>query len=251
MLEVRDLSKRFGGIKAVDGASLDVAQGEIVALIGPNGAGKTTLFAAITGFVPPDAGHVRFCGEDHHRTAAARDLRARHGADLPDRAAIRCADSAREYRGRRASASAAAAARRWRRPKQVAAQVGLGRRLDQPAATLTVAGSKRLELARALATDPKLLLLDEVMAGLNPTEISEIVPVVRAIRDSGVTVLLIEHVMQAVVSLSDRAYVLNNGRIIASGSTAQVASDPQVIEAYLGHGAAERVKTQLQAAHAS
>ena len=137
------------------------------------------------------------------------------------------------------------------RAKVVAEQMGLGQRLDQPAATLTVAGRKRLELARALATDPKLLLLDEVMAGLNPTEISEIVPVIRAIRDGGVTVMLIEHVMQAVVSLSDRAYVLNNGRIIASGSTAKVASDPQVIEAYLGHGAAERVKSQLQTSHAS
>jgi branched-chain amino acid transport system ATP-binding protein len=134
--------------------------------------------------------------------------------------------------------------------EEVAEQVGLGKRLDQPAATLTVAGRKRLELARALATDPKLLLLDEVMAGLNPTEVADIVPVMRAVRDSGVTILLIEHVMQAVVSLATRAYVLNNGRIIASGTTAEVASDPQVIEAYLGHGAAARVKSRLEAAHA-
>jgi branched-chain amino acid transport system ATP-binding protein len=250
MLEVRDLGKRFGGIKAVDGASLDVAQGEIVALIGPNGAGKTTLFAAITGFVPPDTGHVRFLGETitglpPHLVCARGMVRTFQIVQPFGALTVRdnIAVGAYLHRPRRRDALAKA--------EQVAAQVGLDRRLDQPAATLTVAGRKRLELARALATDPKLLLLDEVMAGLNPTEISEIVPVIHAIRDSGVTVMLIEHVMQAVVSLSDRAYVLNNGRIIASGTTAQVASDPQVIEAYLGHGAAERVRTQLQASHAS
>lgn len=249
MLEVRDLGKRFGGIKAVDGASLDVEQGEIVALIGPNGAGKTTLFAAITGFVSPDTGQVRFLGETitglaPHVVCARGMVRTFQIVQPFGALTVRenIAVGAHLHRPRRRDALAKA--------EQVAAQVGLDRRLDQPAATLTVAGRKRLELARALATDPKLLLLDEVMAGLNPTEISEIVPVVRAIRDSGVTVMLIEHVMQAVVSLSDRAYVLNNGRIIASGTTAEVASDPRVIEAYLGHGAAERVKTQLQATHA-
>jgi len=250
MLEVRDLGKRFGGIAAVDGASLDVAQGEIVALIGPNGAGKTTLFAAITGFVPPDTGHVRFLGETitglpPHAICARGMVRTFQIVQPFGALTVRenIAVGAHLHHPRRKDALA--------RAEQVAAQVGLDKRLDQPASTLTVAGRKRLELARALATEPKLLLLDEVMAGLNPTEISEIVPVVRAIRDSGVTVMLIEHVMQAVVSLSDRAYVLNNGRIIASGTTAEVASDPNVIEAYLGHGAAERVKTQLQAGHAS
>jgi len=250
MLKVRDLDKRFGGIAAVDGASLDVAQGEIVALIGPNGAGKTTLFAAITGFVLPDTGHVRFLGETitglpPHVICARGMVRTFQIVQPFGALTVRenIAVGAHLHHPRRKDALA--------RAEQVAAQVGLDKRLDQPASTLTVAGRKRLELARALATEPKLLLLDEVMAGLNPTEISEIVPVVRAIRDSGVTVMLIEHVMQAVVSLSDRAYVLNNGRIIASGTTAEVASDPNVIEAYLGHGAAERVKTQLQAGHAS
>jgi branched-chain amino acid transport system ATP-binding protein len=249
MLDVRDLGKRFGGIKAVDGASLDVAKGEIVALIGPNGAGKTTLFAAITGFVTPDTGHVRLLGENITGLApyviCARGMVRTFQIVQPFGALTvreNIAVGAHLHRPRRRYALAKA--------EQVAEQVGLDGRLDQPAATLTVAGRKRLELARALATDPKLLLLDEVMAGLNPSEISEIVPVVRAIRDSGVTVMLIEHVMQAVVSLCERAYVLNNGRIIASGTTAQIASDPRVIEAYLGHGAAERVKTQLQADHA-
>jgi branched-chain amino acid transport system ATP-binding protein len=119
--------------------------------------------------------------------------------------------------------------------------------LDVPAASLTVAGRKRLELARALATSPKLLLLDEVMAGLNPTEVDEIVGVIRSIRDTGVTVLLIEHVMRAVMSLAEHAYVLNQGRIIANGTPAQIAAMPTVVEAYLGHGAAERMGGRIAA----
>lgn len=250
MLEVRDLSKRFGGIRAIDGASLDVSKGEIVALIGPNGAGKTTLFAAITGFVRPDAGSVRFAGKDitglGPHVICSRGLVRTFQIVQPFGALTvreNIAVGAHLHRASRRDALTKAA--------DVADQVGLGKRLDQPAATLTVAGRKRLELARALATDPSLLLLDEVMAGLNPTEIAEIVPVVHSIRDNGVTILLIEHVMQAVVSLAERAYVLNNGRIIAAGTTAEVAGDPQVIEAYLGHGAAERVKSRLEASHAS
>jgi branched-chain amino acid transport system ATP-binding protein len=250
MLEVRDLSKRFGGIKAIDRASLHVAQGEIVALIGPNGAGKTTLFAAIAGFVRTDAGHVRFAGEDitgfaPHLICARGMVRTFQIVQPFGALSVRenIAVGAHLHRTARRHALAKA--------EQVAAQVGLGERLDQPAATLTVAGRKRLELARALATDPRLLLLDEVMAGLNPAEIAEIVPIIQALRDGGITILLIEHVMQAVVSLADRAYVLNNGRIIAAGTTAVVANDPQVVEAYLGHGAAARVMTQLQTSHAS
>jgi branched-chain amino acid transport system ATP-binding protein len=125
--------------------------------------------------------------------------------------------------------------------EQVAARVGLSAELDKPAAALTVAGRKRVELAKALATAPRLLLLDEVLAGLNPSEVRDIVPVVRAIRDSGITVLMIEHVMQAVMNLCEAVHVLAQGRIIASGTPAEVVAAPSVIEAYLGHGAAARL----------
>jgi branched-chain amino acid transport system ATP-binding protein len=249
MLEVRNLGKRFGGLAAVDGASLDVAEGEIIALIGPNGAGKTTLFASISGFVPPDTGSVRFAGADITGLAphliCARGLARTFQIVQPfEKLTVRenIAVGAHLHRPSRREALAHAEA--------VARRVGLARRLDQPAASLTVAARKRLELAKSLATDPKLILLDEVMAGLNPAEVDEVVSIVRAIRDSGVTILLTEHVMQAVVSLADRVYVLANGRVIAQGSTASVTSDAAVIEAYLGRGAAERLRKRQEALHA-
>lgn len=243
MLEVRNLSKAFSGLKAVDGASLDVRAGEIVALIGPNGAGKTTLFAAIAGFHRPDAGTVRFDGADitglaPHRICAAGMVRTFQITQPFAKISVRENIMVGAY-ARTADRTAAAA-----RAEAIARQVGMGRQLDQLGADLTVAGRKRLELARALATGPRLLLLDEVMAGLNPTEITEIVDVIRAIRTSGVTILLIEHVMQAVTSLAERVYVLNQGRVIADGTPAAIAADPGVVEAYLGHGAAARLGGQ-------
>jgi branched-chain amino acid transport system ATP-binding protein len=250
MLEVRNLGKRFGGLAALDGAALDVAEGEIIALIGPNGAGKTTLFASMSGFVRPDSGSVRFAGADIAGLAphliCARGLARTFQIVQPfEKLTVRenIAVGAHLHRPSRREALAHAEA--------VARRVGLARRLDQPAASLTVAARKRLELAKSLATDPKLILLDEVMAGLNPAEVDEVVSIVRAIRDSGVTILLTEHVMQAVVSLAERVYVLANGRVIAQGSTASVTSDPAVIEAYLGRGAAERLRNRQEAAHAS
>lgn len=238
MLEVRDISKSFGGLKAVDSASLDVASGEIVALIGPNGAGKTTLFATIAGFHRPDAGTVSFEGKPitglaPHRICAAGMVRTfqitQPFAGISVRENIMVGAYLHTADRRLAAREAEA----------VAALVGMKDQLDQRGADLTVAGRKRLELARALATGPRLLLLDEVMAGLNPTEIVEIVAVIRNIRAAGVTILLIEHVMQAVTSLAERVYVLNQGRMIAEGTPAAIADDEAVIEAYLGHGAAK------------
>ena len=238
MLEVRGLSKSFGGLKAVDQASLDVRQGEIVGLIGPNGAGKTTLFAAIAGFHAPDAGRVAFEGKDitglaPHRICAAGMVRTFQITQPFAKISVRenIMVGAYFHTADRKLAE--------REAETVAGMVGMTGQLDQMGADLTVAGRKRLELARALATGPRLLLLDEVMAGLNPTEITEIVQVIRAIRDSGVTILLIEHVMQAVTSLAERVYVLNQGRMIAEGTPAAIADNPEVIEAYLGHGAAK------------
>jgi branched-chain amino acid transport system ATP-binding protein len=238
MLEVRGLSKSFGGLKAVDQASLDVRQGEIVGLIGPNGAGKTTLFAAIAGFHAPDAGRVAFEGKDitglaPHRICAAGMVRTFQITQPFAKISVRENIMVGAY-FRTADRKLAE-----REAETVAGMVGMAGQLDQMGADLTVAGRKRLELARALATGPRLLLLDEVMAGLNPTEITEIVQVIRAIRDSGVTILLIEHVMQAVTSLAERVYVLNQGRMIAEGTPAAIADNPEVIEAYLGHGAAK------------
>lgn len=240
MLEVRALSKRFGGLQAVSKASLKVAANEIVSLIGPNGAGKTTLFAMISGFIDPDDGAVFFEGRSllghrpHEicRYGVVRTFQVvQPFANLTVRENIAVGAHTRIRERRRALSKAS----------QVGSLVGMEALLDRPAGALTVAGRKRLELARALATEPKLLLLDEVMAGLNATEIDEIVEVIRAIRGAGTTILLIEHVMQAVMSLSDRAYVLSNGQMIAEGSPQAIARDPQVIEAYLGHGAAARM----------
>jgi branched-chain amino acid transport system ATP-binding protein len=243
LLQVKGITKRFGGLTAVDNASLEVAAGSITGLIGPNGAGKTTLFTVIAGFEKPTSGDVAFEGESiaalptHSRAirGIARTFQiVQPFAGLSVRENIAVGAHLRNH-GRADALSKAEA---------VGHAVGLGPLLDQAASALTVAGRKRLELARALATEPKLLLLDEVLAGLNPSEIRDMIPVIRHIRDNGVTILIVEHVMQAVMSLCDTVYVLAQGRIIADGTPAEVARNERVVEAYLGHGAAVRMRKQ-------
>ncbi len=244
LLVVERVSHRFGGLLAVNAASFTAPEGRITALIGPNGAGKTTLFSIISGFLKPREGVVRYANEDitgepPHRLAR-RGIARTFQIVQPFAGLTVCENIlVGAHLHHRAHDAALAVAER------VGGAVGLAAVLDHPADTLTVAGCKRLEIAKALATEPKLLLLDEVLAGLNPSEIRDFVPVIRALSTSGITILMIEHVMQAVMSLAERVFVLAEGRVIAEGTAAQVAADPAVIEAYLGHGAA----AELAAAH--
>ena len=241
LLDVRDLSIAFGGLRAVEGVSLAVSRGSLAALIGPNGAGKTTLFALVSGFLRPDRGSVRFDGRNI--TGVAPHLNARAGMTRTFQIVQPFAtQTVRENIAVGAHLHIAGRAAALAEAERVAARVGLASQLDKPAADLTVAGRKRLELARALATRARLLLLDEVLAGLNPQEIAEMIPVVRGIAASGVTVLMIEHVMQAVMNLADTVFVLSQGRLIARGTPAEVTADAQVVEAYLGHGMAARLR---------
>ncbi len=241
LLQVEGLGKSFGGLKAVQNVSLSVTEGRLSALIGPNGAGKTTLFALMSGFLAPDTGRVVFAGQDI--TGQSPHLNARMGLTRTFQIVQPfAAQTVRENIAVGAHLHLPGRADALSQAESVAQQVGLASQLDKLASDLTVAGRKRLELARALATRPRLLLLDEVLAGLNPQEIAEMIPVVQGIAQSGVTVLMIEHVMQAVMSLAEEVWVIAQGQLIAQGSPTEVTHDPAVVEAYLGHGTAQRLQ---------
>ena len=234
LLAVDAVSKHFRGLRGVGDASREGGAGEITALIGPNGAGKTTLFNLIAGAMPPDSGTIRFEGRPIHGLRADQVCRAGIGrtfqivqpfADMTvlENAMVGGFQGTTDCELARQHASDALQA------------LGMAPLRDRPASSLTLPDRKRLEVARALATQPKLLLLDEVMAGLRPTETDAIVAAFRRLnREGGVTILLIEHVMRAVMALADRVYVLHHGEIIARGLPAEVVRDRRVLESYLG-----------------
>ena len=254
ILAVERLSIAFGGVRAIDEVNLAVEAGLVFSIIGPNGAGKTTLFNLISGLYAPQDGHVRFADEDV--TGLAPDQLARRGLsrtfqNLQIFYHMKVIENVMVGRHRHETSgilsdllhlpSVVRQNRRTRAAAQSAlARVGLAAEAERPAGALAYGALKRLEIARALASEPKILLLDEPAAGCNPVETQELVGVIRSIVQDGITVVLVEHDMRLVMNVSDRIHVLANGRTLAEGTAAEVRSNPAVIEAYLGiHGSQE------------
>jgi branched-chain amino acid transport system ATP-binding protein len=235
ILQVEGVSKRFGGLQALSDVTFDLPEGEILGLIGPNGAGKTTLFNVITGVFPPNQGAVKFLGKDvagaktydmAHKGLARTHQIVQPLNDLTVRENVMVGGC---FGGKGKNLSAA-----YDATDEVLEFVSLSERADQLAGSLNVAQKKRLELARALASEPHLLLLDEVLAGLNKSEVTEMIQTVKDIRQKGITIIMIEHVMHAIMNVSERIIVLVYGRLIAEGTPEEIANNDQVIEAYLG-----------------
>ncbi len=243
LLAVENLSKNFGGVQAVRDVSFELREGEIVGLIGPNGAGKTTLINLVTGVLPVSGGRVLYQGADvtgQRPYQAARRGLARTFQIVQPFPAMTVQENVMAgaiFAGAAASRAEAEAAAR-----EHLEFAGLLHEAARPAASLTLPSRKRLELAKSLAMKPKVLLLDEVNAGLNTSEIDQALSLIRAIAARGITIIIVEHLMKVVLSLSQRILVLHHGELISSGTSDAVVNDPKVIEAYLGSKFAERQK---------
>lgn len=233
LLQVTGVTKRFGGLVAVSDVDMSVTDGEIVGLIGPNGAGKTTLFNLISGFLPPDEGDIVFdqqsvvgmkphaiCHRGMSRTFQI--VKPFPEMSVLDNVMMGAFKTSQKY------------ARAREKAVDVLEQLDFADWAERRAGDLPVAGRKRLEIAKVLATEPKLIMLDEVMAGLTPSEHNRMIDTVRLIRDNGITIVIIEHVMPVIMNLSDRVYVLHHGQMIADGQPGQIVKNRAVIEAYLG-----------------
>jgi branched-chain amino acid transport system ATP-binding protein len=242
LLVLENVTKRFGGLTALDGVSMRVEAGEIVGVIGPNGSGKTTLFATVSGFLKPDGGRITFQGQSivglrpsrANALGLARTFQIVQpfaGISVRDNVVIGALGGGRE---RLATARRAA--------DQVLELVGLIAKGGQLAGNLTLADQKRLELARALATRPRLVLLDEIMAGLTPAEVDQAIDLLRRIRAEGVTLVVVEHLIRAVLALAGRMYVLHHGSLIAEGRPDEVIHRPEVVDAYFGKAAGGRAR---------
>lgn len=233
ILKIEHLSKHFGGLKAVNDISMTVERGEIHALIGPNGAGKTTLFNLISGFITPTSGHVYFDGSDVTNMKPYR---------LCSRGLVRTYQIVQPFRGMSTLDNVMVGGFTHTNKVPLAREKAmralkitkLDHKADIQARSLNLCEQKRLEVARALATEPKLIMLDEVMAGLNPGEVIEVMDIVRDIKDLGITIVIIEHIMQAVMSISDNITVISFGEKIAEGKPNDIATNPDVISVYLG-----------------